>query len=173
VCQYFAFFFDVASPQTHPQLWQVLREKFGPQRKAGGLFPEIHPANAFVGNMLRLELLSRYGLNRQILDESLSYLLYMADRTGTLWENVDPSASLNHGFASHAVVTLYRDVLGLYRLDTIRKTVGVRFTDAALERCQGRVPVPGGSVALGWRKRGDRLVYRLGAPVGYTITVYD
>lgn len=24
-----------------------------------GLFPEIHPANAFVGNMLRLELLSR------------------------------------------------------------------------------------------------------------------
>lgn len=173
VCQYFAFYFDVASSQTHPKLWQVLREKFGPQRKETGLFPEIHPANAFVGNMLRLELLSRYGLNRQILDESLSYLLYMADRTGTLWENVDPSASLNHGFASHAAVTLYRDVLGLYQLDTVGKTVGVRFTDSALEWCEGRVPVPGGAIALSWRKQGDRVVYRLGAPAGYTITVHN
>ena len=171
VCQYFAFYFDVASPETHPKLWQVLREKFGPRRREAGLFPEIHPANAFVGNMLRLELLSRYGLNRQILDESLSYLLYMADRTGTLWENVDPSASLNHGFASHAVVTLYRDVLGLYQIDTVRKTVGVRFTDSALEWCEGRVPVPGGMIDLSWRKEGERVVYRLGTPAGYTITV--
>jgi alpha-L-rhamnosidase len=30
----------------------------------------------------------------------------MAERTGTLWENVDVSASCNHGFASHVIYWL-------------------------------------------------------------------
>ncbi len=64
--------------------------------------------------MLRMELLSRDGRSQQILDESIAYLLYMAERTGTLWENVGAEASCNHGFASHIVHTLYRDVLGVY-----------------------------------------------------------
>ena len=46
------------------------------------------------------------GSIQQLPDEWLSHLLRMADRTEALWENVDPSASLNHGSASHAVVTL-------------------------------------------------------------------
>ncbi|HSA03333.1 MAG TPA: hypothetical protein P5055_21610, partial [Candidatus Paceibacterota bacterium] len=112
VCQYFAFYFDVASPTSHPKLWQTLVKDFGPGRKQTKAFPEIHPANAFIGNVLRLELLSRHGLARQNLEESLAYQLYMADRTGTLWENDGDYASCNHGFASHAVHVLYRDVLG-------------------------------------------------------------
>ena len=116
VCQYFAFFFDVAKPETHSELWQRLVKDFGPQRKQTKAFPEVHPANAFIGNVLRLELLSRYGLCQQLLDESLAYQLYMADRTGTLWENDGAYASCNHGFASHGGVhVLYRDVLGLQR----------------------------------------------------------
>ena len=82
---------------------------------------EVHMANSFIGNMLRIELLSRAGHNQQILDESIAYLSYMADRTGTLWENTGAYASCNHGFASHIVHTLYRDVLGLYRVDTVNK----------------------------------------------------
>ena len=114
VCQYFAFFFDVAKPETHSELWQRLVKDFGPQRKQTKAFPEVHPANAFIGNVLRLELLSRYGLCQQLLDESLAYQLYMADRTGTLWENDGAYASCDHGFASHGGVhVLYRDVLGL------------------------------------------------------------
>ena len=117
VCQYFAFFFGVASPKTHGQLWKRLRDQFGPDRKETKAFPEVHMANSFIGNMLRMELLSRAGRGQQILDESVAYLLYMAERTGTLWENVGPSASCDHGFASHIVHTLYRDILGVYQID--------------------------------------------------------
>ena len=51
--------------------------------------------------MLRMELLSDAGLSRQILDESVANLLYMADRTGTLWETDALDVQLHdHGFAS-------------------------------------------------------------------------
>jgi alpha-L-rhamnosidase len=168
VCQYFAFYFGVASPSTHPKLWNTLQTQFGPRRRQANLFPEIHPANAFVGNYLRLELLSRLGLSSQIVDESTAYLLYMADRTGTLWENIEPSASCNHGFASHAVKILYRDVLGLYEIDAIQKKVLVRLADSNLEWCEGRVPVGDGTVSLRWWKQQGRLHCRLDAPAGWT-----
>ncbi len=140
VCQYFAFFFRVATPESHAALWRVLRDQFGPDRKNTKAYPEVHPANSFVGNMLRMELLSDAGLSRQILDESVAYLLYMADRTGTLWETDAPTSSCNHGFASHAAHTLYRDVLGIHRIDAIGRRVVVQFGDAALTFLRGRDP---------------------------------
>jgi len=169
VCQYFAFYFDVAKPETHSQLWQHLLKDFGPQRKQTKAFPEIRPANAFIGNVLRLELLSRYGVCQQLLDESLAYQLYMADRTGTLWENDGPYASCDHGFASHGGVhVLFRDVLGLQEVDTLNKTVQVRFTDSRLDWCEGRIPTPDGPIALRWRKQDGKLIYQLSTPAGYT-----
>jgi alpha-L-rhamnosidase len=171
VCQYFAFFFDVASPKTHAELWARLRDQFGPDRKETKAFAEVHLANSFIGNMLRMELLSRAGRNQQILDESIAYLLYMADRTGTLWENTGAQASCNHGFASHVVHTLYRDVLGLYRVDSVGKSVRVRFGRLELDRCEGRVPTPHGPVELRWHKDEGRLVYRLSVPPGYAIKI--
>jgi alpha-L-rhamnosidase len=170
VCQYFAFFFDVAKPETHSELWRRLVKDFGPQRKQTKAFPEIHPANAFIGNVLRLELLSRYGLCQQLLDESLAYQLYMVERTGTLWENDGAYASCDHGFASHGGVhVLYRDVLGLQEVDTVTKAVQLRFTDSRLEWCEGRLPTLDGSIELRWRKDAGKLVYQVTAPAGYTI----
>jgi alpha-L-rhamnosidase len=172
VCQYFAFFFHVATPESHPKLWQTLVKDFGPQRKQTRAFPQVHPANAFIGNVLRLELLSQAGLSRQLLDESVAYQLYMADRTGTLWENDGAYASCDHGFASHGGVrVLYRDVLGLASLDTLNKTVQLRFTSLDLDRCEGSLPTPDGRVELSWRKDGGKLHYRLLLPRGYTATV--
>jgi alpha-L-rhamnosidase len=172
VCQYFAFYFHVATPETHPKLWQILTRDFGPQRKQTKAFPEVHPANAFVGNVLRLELLSRAGLSQQLLDESLAYQLYMAERTGTLWENDGAYASCDHGFASHgAVRVLYRDVLGLDTVDSVNKRVDLRFTDLKLERCEGSMPTPDGPVALRWRKDGPQLRYHIAVPSGYAVKV--
>ena len=108
VCQYYMFFFGVASEKTHPVLWNTLITEFGPQRKEKGLHPEIFPANAFIGNYLRLELLHTHGRNEQLLAETKGYFLYMAERTGTLWENDGDYASCNHGFASHAAYWLLR-----------------------------------------------------------------
>ena len=76
---------------------------FGYDRKKTGKYPEIYPSNAFIGNYLRLDLLDRYGYKDVLYDNIRGYFEYMADRTGTLWENVDTSASCNHGFASHVI----------------------------------------------------------------------
>ncbi len=172
VCQYFAFYFHTATPETHPKLWRTLIRDFGPQRKQAQAFPQVHPANAFVGNVLRLELLSRAGLSQQLLDESVAYQLYMAETTGTLWENDGAYASCNHGFASHGGVrVLFRDVLGLASVDTVNKAVQLRFASVKLDHCEGSMPTPDGKVALRWRKDDRQLRYRLEAPAGYKVTV--
>lgn len=171
VCQYFAFFFNVATPETHAELWATLRDDFGPDRKKTGKHAEVHPANSFIGNMVRMELLSRAGRSQQILDESIGYLLYMVERTGTLWENDSDHASCNHGFASHICNTLHRDVLGIRRLDKVNRKLLVRFADLTLERCEGAIPTPDGPVELAWEKQGDRLIYRLVVPDGYEVEI--
>ncbi len=171
VCQYFAFFFDIATPKSHPELWNTLRTDFGPNRKETKKFPEIHAANSFVGNVLRLEILSRYGYCQQILDESAAYLLYMAEQTGTLWENTGAYASCNHGFASHIVHTLVRDVAGIYNADTVNKKVTLRFADPDLAWCETTIPTDDGPIHCRWEKDGNALHYRYDTPAGYSITI--
>lgn len=103
VCQYYAFFFGIADPETDAKLWSVLKEKFGPYRDATKVYPEIYPANAFIGNYLRLEVLMRHGEYERVKENIEGYFGYMAERTGTLWEHVGTLASCNHGFASYAI----------------------------------------------------------------------
>ena len=110
-CQYYAFFCNVATPESHPWLWNTLVNDFGYDRQKKGLYPEIWPANAFIGNYLRLDLLDRYGLRDALYDNIKGYFTYMADQTGTLWELVASQASCNHGFASHVIH--WMDSLGL------------------------------------------------------------
>lgn len=171
VCQYFAFYLGVADRAVHAPLWQTLCEDFGPARAEKKAFPDVHPANAFVGNVLRLELLGREGRSQQILDESVAYLLPQADRTGTLWENMGAYASCNHGFASHIVHVLYRDVLGLRRVDPLRKAVHVRLGQLRLDWCEGTRMTPDGPIHLRWEKHAGGITYRLGLPPGYQATV--
>ena len=171
VCQYYAFYFDVATPKTHSALWDTLRDKFGPGRKKNNPFPDVGMANSFIGNMLRMELLSREGLSQQILNESRDYLLYMADRTGTLWENVSDEASCNHGFASHIVHTLYRDVLGARTVDRKGRRLKIRFATVTLDWCEGVIPTPDGSIELKWKKRDGKLTYSCRVPKGYKVEV--
>lgn len=112
VCQYYAFFFGAATPESHPQLLKTLIEDFGPNRAATGAWPEIYPANAFIGNYLRLDILTQLGYYNTVRENIEGYFLYMAEKTGTLWENVGDTASCNHGFASYV----------LYWLDQIENT---------------------------------------------------
>ena len=137
-----------------PNCGRLLRDKFGPNREgnqgvsrssSGQL---VHRQHAADGTALPS------GRSQQILDESIAYLLYMADRTGTLWENTEPTASCNHGFASHIVHTLYRDVLGVRHIDPIAHKVAIQFGDVSLDYCEGTMPTPDGAVQLHWRKKG-------------------
>ena len=109
-CQYYAFFCDFATPETHKELWDRLVNEFGYDREKTGKYPEIYAAAPFVGNYLRLDLLHRYGYYEKLYGDIRGYFEYMADRTGTLWEHAGVQASCNHGFASHVLVWL--DYLG-------------------------------------------------------------
>ena len=116
--------------------------------------------------------MSREGLSRQILDESIAEYLIMADLTGTLWENLpeatDFAASGNHGFAAHIVRVLYRDVLGVYEVRPTDKHVTLRFADCGLKRCKGSIPVGDESIDVEWTLDGGRLSGRMSLPEGYT-----
>ena len=168
-CQYYAFMFKTATPERDPELWRTMLDDFGPQRKKTKKHPEIYFSNAFIGNYLRLELLSRAGLGRQLLDETKGYFTYMADRTGTLWENDTPHASCNHGFASHAAVFYVKNVLGIAAIDARAKTGTVQKTDVPLESCSATLPVPGGAVTYGWTKKGDVAEESFSAPPGWRL----
>jgi alpha-L-rhamnosidase len=171
VSQYFAFFFDVATPASHPGLWRTVTDTFGPERENTKALPDVYPANAFVGNVMRMEILSRYGRSSQTLRESEEFFYPMAVATGTLWENMDTSASCNHGFASNIVRVLYRDALGLEEMNPSTSTLVVRFTDSSLKWCEGKMPTPHGAVNLRWERKGDAIHYHLDAPSSYKIQI--
>ena len=169
VCQYFAFFFNIVNPESHPELWGKLRDEFGPGRKKTKAYREVHMANAFVGNYLRLELLNRYGRSKQLKEELAGYFLYMARQTGTLWENIGTNASCNHGFASHVAHCLYRDVLGV-EVDPVNKTVQLTLRDVGLESCSGRIPTENGFISIRWTIGRDNVVLNTIVPESYTLT---
>ena len=103
-CQYYAFYFRTATPETHPELWRTLLADFGPDRAAKKLHPSVWPSNAFIGNYLRLDLLRREGRIEQMHREIGGYFDKMAALTGTLWEYDSTQASCCHGFASHVLL---------------------------------------------------------------------
>ena len=168
-CQYYAFMFKTATAERDPALWNTLLTDFGPDRKKTKKHPEVFFANAFIGNYLRLELLSRAGLGRQLLAETKGYFTYMAERTGTLWEHDDVSASCNHGFASHAAVFYVKNVLGVLSVDARTRQVTVCETDVPLTRCRAVLPVPGGTVTYGWKKEKGKTVTSFSGPDGWRV----
>ena len=84
-----------------------------PKRAENNKYPEIYPANAFIGNYLRLDILMQYGEYDKALENIKGYFYYMAEKTGTLWENDSDFASCNHGFASHVIY--WFDKLGMLK----------------------------------------------------------
>lgn len=145
VCQYYAYFTGIADAEKYPELFDILCTDFGPWRDSSKVYPDVASANAFIGNYLRLEILSRYGRTKQIHKEIRGFFDYMVQRTGTLWENAGAYASCNHGFASHVIYACYRDLLGIAGIDREKKQLTIRFTDLELMECQGSIPIGGSS----------------------------
>ena len=110
-CQYYAFRFGIATKDEDPVLYQTMVEQFGPLRSSY-VHTDIFPSNAFIGNFLRYDWLSRSDERKILLAECQAYFLRMADRTMTLWENNEATASCAHGFASYLTVLLARAVFG-------------------------------------------------------------
>lgn len=171
VCQYYAFFTGTATPESHPDLYRRLMDEFGPNRVSEGRYKEIWPANFFFGTCLRMELLSRAGRTKQMRKELRDYFLYMADMTGTLWENQTPNASCCHGFASIGALYMLRDVLGVRDFDPVAKTVTVRpAEDLGLDWCEGTVPVSETETAfVRWERSSGKLRLDVRPPDGWRV----
>lgn len=164
VCQYYAFFFGIADKERNLLLFERLLNEFGPDREKEGKYPVVWPANAFIGNYLRMEILSKEGRSEQLLQETKGYFDYMALRTGTLWENTGAYASCNHGFASHITHCLYRDVLGVEAVT--EKKVRIRLRRLSICSCRGVLPVNEESILVEWRREGDTVYLHTELPAG-------
>lgn len=106
VCQYYAFFLNMATKESHNELFNHLIEDFGPQRDCSKTHSMVHPAAPFIGYFLRLDILSQIGEYEELKKNIEGYYYDMACKTGTLWEHADTRASCNHGFSSYILCWL-------------------------------------------------------------------
>ena len=171
ICQYSAFFFDTATPVSHPTLWNTLLTDFGPDRKTTGKHSDIYPSNIIFGKYMRSEILSRYGLAKQLLNESIDDFLYMANRTGTIWENTTTVASCNHGMASYIAYLFYCNILGINHVDQQKKHITITFNNVDITSCRGTVPAGDQLITLSWEKKGKSIQYKLSIPDGYKVDI--
>ncbi|MDG0809584.1 alpha-L-rhamnosidase-related protein [Cohnella rhizosphaerae] len=172
-CQYYAFCFGIAEPDTYPELWRTLVERLGPRRRGieSGRAPGVAPTNQLIGNMLRLEALSAAGRADVIAAELPELLGGMASATGTLWEQDEPIASCSHGFVSHVVHVAYRDLLGFRHVDPLRRTVVLRPGQSGLLSCAGALPVGGDLLAMSWRYADGKLHIETDIPDDYEVAL--
>lgn len=131
-CQYYAFFCNIVSPSTHGELWGKLLENFSVDAQ-GDCYPVFRDdavgekliirAGLFLGLLLRLYLLSRYGYTSQLKRELIRYFLPMATATGTLWEHLNDRHSCCHGFNAYVGYVILKDVCGIIDVDVIKHKI--------------------------------------------------
>lgn len=175
-CQYYAFYFNIATPRSYPNLWRKLVRDFGPDRDETSVYPTVYKSNLLVGAVLRLALLSRYGYQKELLKETEAYFYKMAELTGTLWENIydtNKNGSCDHGFSSYAAVLLLKDILGVKKIDYADRRIVVVFSDLPLTTCKGTIPVGGGLIELRWWKTGDAITYTLKVPPSFSVNIVN
>ena len=163
-CQYYAFYFDIADKDSHPELYNTMFNVISPG-KSRELFPKLHKSNAFIGFFLRLDILAGKGRYSQLIKESADYFLYMANRTQTLWEHDRPTGSCNHGFASVAAEWILKAYTGFDHIDYDSKKV--YFNQPYVNgKSMGKIPLKeGGFIDFDFYKDGENIK----VPEGYKI----
>ncbi|MCD9023751.1 hypothetical protein [Cohnella silvisoli] len=173
VCQYYAFFFGIADSASYPELFRILLEQFGPlYRGEARNYPHIPHTNQLVGNFMRMEVLSLEGCANQLLKELPAFFEHMAKTTGTLWEHDGPVASCNHGFASHVVRVLYRDLLGV-SIDPVRRTIELHPGTVELNACSGTIPIGDDVIRVEWEKKDGELKLTMQIPSDYRVDIVN
>lgn len=110
-CQYYAFCMGVADSKDYPELYKNLSECFSDDESRKS-FPNVGKSNVIVGLLMRITMLLENGENAKVVDEIKEVYGLMAKTTGTLWENLNPTASCNHGIAAYAGYILIRAITG-------------------------------------------------------------
>ena len=105
VCQHYAFFCGIADKESHGELFKTVLEKFGPY---GEGIDGVEKLNAIMGIYIRMELLSLWGKEEQLIDEIKGFFAKMAMLTGTIWEHRRLDKSLNHGVGAYIAALLLK-----------------------------------------------------------------
>lgn len=164
-CQYYAFYFGVATPENDSGLLSELLMRFGYSRDMNTVYPDVHKSNAFIGNLMRLMYLSENGYENEALEQTVEFYLYMVDITGTLWEYDTSKKSCCHGFASYISLLILRGTLGYDG----RTGNTLTFLDQhGSVDCEAKIPLSATKYLYVCVKNGKRTVK---APEGFTVRI--
>lgn len=118
ICQHEAIFFDIIdlNAPEYSALKHAVYDSFGALGDKALAPADIEPLDLFIGFAVRVEVMMKLGLYEQNLEEIKEIYGSMANKTGTLWEHRNGSASLNHGFGSF---------VGVRVIDCLKKLRGI------------------------------------------------
>ena len=142
-CQYYAFFTSLVTPDSHPDLWRIVVDELGPHRRGHA---EMDPSDAFIGFLLRLNILTRYGCGKTLVTDMKSYYGHMVADTGTFWEFNDGHDSRCHAIGGYVAVLIVKAVFGIERIDWAKQTVVLGVPSVALRSANCELPVRGGVI---------------------------
>lgn len=150
---------------SEPNMIQAIVNTMGPAPKML-TSPSVGRANLFIGLCIRLDLLAKLGEYECLLKELRAiYLPQLYRGPGTLYENVNTSGSLSHGFNAHAGVHLTRDILGLGEVRLGENRVRVAPHPCGLQWAKGCEQTPYGPLALSWNYSSDGCKFHLSCTV--------
>ncbi len=139
-CQYYAFYFNIANKEDDANLFNTMIKYFGEYRDDKNIYPKVYKSNVLMGNLLRLMILNRYNLSKQVFKESIDYFYKMAIKTGTLWEFDSVYASLNHCFTSFLVNIILNANFGLTSINYKNKIIYMK-KKTLLDEAKVEIPI--------------------------------
>lgn len=99
-CQYYAFYFGVATKENKPNLYRTLFTEFLDEKTREERYSYVAKSNMFIGDVLRMDYLYKSCEVEQAVAECLALFGGMAEKTGTIWEFEGAVASCTHAFAA-------------------------------------------------------------------------
>ena len=130
-CQYYAIFFGVADRVRDPEFVKKMMEDFGVTRDDKTVWPNIYKSNMFIGNFIRLMILSKERYYEKLIEECKQMFTVMAKTTSSLWENrverddlkYHVKGSCCHGFAASVAKFLVEALTGYRGFDESKKII--------------------------------------------------
>jgi alpha-L-rhamnosidase len=139
--QFYALFTGVASKERDGTFFKRVIEDLGPCGRRNELYPEMPAAGTFLGNTVRLDVLSRNGEDERTLNEIKVLFASQASKTLTLWETENDASSLCHGFAGYSAYLIVRSIMGLDKIDFKNRTIIMRHTNGTLPDAEITLPL--------------------------------
>ena len=130
-CQYYAIFFGLADAKRDPEFVKKMMECFGFTRDDEKVYPHVYKSNMFIGNFIRLLILSKERYYERLVAECKLFFSVMAKTTSSLWENrvvrddlkYHIRGSCCHGFASSVAKFLVEALTGYRGFDEAQKII--------------------------------------------------